>query len=124
LADTEKAIIEITELIRETKEKLEQNESIGLDVADVGELTIEDYTSKGYNKAAKVRNTKTVYLKNIEATAPSDLKEVVPILEEILTTLHSKQESKGKLEKFIDKLATFGTWATLVYNILHTSGHI
>jgi hypothetical protein len=124
LADTEKAIAEINELTRLSKEKLEQDESIGIDAEDVGELTIVGYKSVDYKKALKLRRINQAYLRDIDTTAPSELKQVLPLLEELGVTVKSKQTGNKVYGKIIDKFAAFGSWAKVVTDILHYTGHI
>jgi hypothetical protein len=124
MVDTEKAMTDIKELIKASKEKLEQDESIGIDAEDVGELTIVGYKSVDYKKALKLRRINQANLAKINAIAPSTLKQVIPLLEELGVMVRSKQTGLKAYEKILDKFVAFGSWAKVVTDILHYTGHL
>jgi hypothetical protein len=101
-----------------------QNENIGLDIEEVEDLRVRDYTSKGYSTAARVRKVKKASFENVDSTAPSDLERIIPVLKEIFETIGRNETHRGTLRGIIDKLAPYGSWFTLVYTILHNTGYI
>jgi len=114
------AIKEIKGLI----ENLRKNESVGLDIEGVEELTVDNYRSRGYDKGAKIRDTKTAYLGKVNIKRKSDSEELIPILEGLVETLDKDRKTDtGKIRSILEKLAPYTGYANLVLNIL-TKAHL
>jgi hypothetical protein len=126
MADTKKAIEEINEIIRLAIEKIGQEESIGIELGGrIGKLTIDNYTSVDFKKAIMSNaEIDEAILRNIHATAPSELKQILPLLEELKTMVTLKEKNPKFYEKIADKFIAFGSWAKVVLDILHYTGHI
>jgi len=97
--------------IKEIKSIIEG--AVGLDIEKVDELTLVDYYSSGYPKSARIKDVKRAELRGIKVEAvPIDL------LKEIIDVLEKNEKPTPKLKEILKKLAPYGAWATLVYNIL------
>jgi hypothetical protein len=101
--------------IREIQKVIE--EMIGLDIEKVDDLTLVDYESRGYPKAARIKDVKRAELRGIKSTAPP-----LDFLKEIINLLEKEKEPSSKLKKILGKLAPYGSWATLIANILQKYG--
>jgi hypothetical protein len=107
--------------------KLVLSESIALDVERVEELTVKGFKSRGYFKAAKVRNAKKVDLEKLDFEAPT-LESIIPLYEEIVKQLKTEDKPersiRARIKAIHDKLAPYGSWATLAYTWLKDYGVI
>lgn len=83
----------------------------------VGKLLLTNYA-----KVAEIEDSSDINFGDIESTAPSDLKKIRPILESIVKAIQSEEKPKHSLTNLISKLGPFGSWATLLYTILHNGG--
>ncbi len=123
MADTERAVSEIDELIKLAQLKIEQDDSIGIDAEDVGNLTIGKAKMNGYKTPVKLRNVGEAKIEVIEGTAPDELSQIIPLLMELRAEVKVKQKDKKVYEKIIDKFAAFGGWASVILNLLHYTGY-
>jgi hypothetical protein len=101
--------------IREIQKVID--EMIGLDIEKVDDLTLVDYESRGYPKAARIKDVKRAELRDIKSTAPP-----LDLYKEIINILEKEKEPRSKLKEILEKLAPYGSWATLAYNILQKCG--
>lgn len=122
--DKYEAIRRFKKLVKYLKTRTgEEPESIGLDIESVEELTVINYKSRGYSKAAKVRNAKKVQFEKLDFEAPT-LEAIIPLFEKILEQLEISHEPKQSIKSILNKLAPYGSWASLTYTILHNCGVI
>ena len=85
-----------------------------MDIEGVGELEVEDYTSKGYREPAKIREVKKAKLLNLDFEAPKEI--LKPVLEEMFRYLKTTDEPKKS--RIMDILKTLAPYVGAVGSIL------
>jgi hypothetical protein len=97
MAEDKVAIIrELSNLIVQIQEK---SKCVGITIDNSEDIKIGTYTSKGYSKAAEIKNSRKIEIGLIDSTAPSDLQNICPILERAhrVRTEKIKCASSGKI---------------------------
>jgi hypothetical protein len=114
-----KAIQDIESLV----EKLGKKETIGLDVEEVGKLEVNEYRSRGYDKAAKVRKTESAHLAKLDFEI-ADKETIAIILRELIQSINeSEHTNQNKIRAILSKLVPYGSWGNLIFTIL-TKYHV
>jgi len=120
--DKEKAIQDLESILERIQEL--QREYVGVDIERAGEITMEEYRSKGYDKALRIRDVKDIHLGKQEHEAPDkdDLVAIAKIIETIILLIKEEKPESSKIEKLLSKIAPWGAWANAIINALQHNG--
>jgi hypothetical protein len=114
------AVIELKHLVEQIDQRCPQCVGIGLD--NVDGFQVGTYRNKGYEKPLVARNCKDIEFAQIESTAPEHLSHVRYHLKQIIDSLEDKEKPNyRKIKQIITYLGQYGSWANLIYNLLHNA---
>jgi len=113
----------IAELLRILQEYTRE-QSTGLEFEGAGNITIENWKSRGFEKAGKFKEVQDVNLKGLDHEAP-DSDPFIQGVSTIIELLKVEEKPlKSRLSGVLETLAPYGSWVNLAYTILQNGGFL